>query len=174
MTSLSLPGNRTLWLEEAAKGFKLEPTLGGARLELSVKAWASEGTPATPLLLSAALLVGKSTGYNLQELVRLSTDGMVHTSTQPNRIALTGHVSGQALLEAEELRAGGPLWLVLRGLRGTTVAGEPAGLVEATPSGELMVEVLSEEWGTQLEKVSAASYMALISYSYGQVASSYE
>ncbi|KOV71364.1 MULTISPECIES: hypothetical protein [unclassified Streptomyces] len=54
--SLNLPNGNTLWLEEAPRGLRLQPVLGGARLELSLRTWANQATPQTSLLLSATLL----------------------------------------------------------------------------------------------------------------------
>ncbi|EST17912.1 hypothetical protein [Streptomyces roseochromogenus] len=156
--SLNLPNGNTLWLEEAPKGLRLQPVLGGARLELSLRTWANQATPQTSLLLSATLLVGQNPSHDLQELALVSVQQAVNVTVSPNQTVFVGHVSGQALLETEELRAGGALWLVLRRLRGISVGGDPVGF-EFSSGGDLAVEVFSEQWSTQMEKVSSASYI---------------
>jgi hypothetical protein len=160
MTTLSLPDGNVLWLEEAPKGLQLTPVLGGARLDLSVRIWASQAATRTDHLLAATLLVGDSPNTGLRELTRLSVDQVVTTLTRPSQIIFTGRVSAQALREAEEIRGGGPLWLVLRDLRATSVGGDPApaGFAQATGT-DLIIEVYAEEWSTQLEKVTPSSYV---------------
>ncbi|MGW7529098.1 hypothetical protein [Streptomyces sp. NPDC054783] len=102
--------------------------------------------------------MGKNPSQDLRELALVSVQQAVGVTVSPSQTVFVGHVSSQALLETEELRAGGALWLVLRDLRGMSVGGDPVGF-ELSSGGDLQVEVFSEQWSTQMEKVSAASYI---------------
>jgi hypothetical protein len=139
----------------------LQPSLGGARIELSVRGRANRAQPATNLMLSATLLIGRTT-HDLRELAPVTVQWIVRTAVQPTNITFVGHVSTQALLELEELRQGGELWLAVRDVRATSIDGEPLGLAQGTDSGSLMIHVLSEEWSIQLEKVLNASYVDIL------------
>ncbi|MHA6761443.1 hypothetical protein [Streptacidiphilus sp. PAMC 29251] len=140
----------------------MQPVLGGARIELTARNWTNQNTEQLHLQLSATLLVGKSPNVNLEELALVSVQRSVATNVSPGQATFVGHVSGQALQAVEELRAGGSLWLVLRGIRGTTVTGDPAGPVECTSASDLQVEILSQEWSIQLEKATQASYIDIL------------
>ena len=80
---------------------------------------------------------------------------------QPNLtstpLVLIGNVSAAALRAVEEYRQSGPLSPVLD-LRAQAVYGDPAALTTSFGHG-LSIGQPTEEWVTQLENVTAASYV---------------
>lgn len=150
-TSFNL-GGTILWMEEAAHGLELKPEYDGARVELTVKAYANQAVPQMTLQVSGTLQAGHAMHHERHVLTSVTASNLVTVNPTPTGLAFGGHVSAQALREVEEMRGGGPVWLVLSNLRAIGLTGERTGLTEFT-GGELAVQVLSQEWSTEMEKI---------------------
>ena len=160
-SSFTLPGGTVLYLEEASRGLRLYPALDGARLELTVKVWASQAVPQLSMQMSANLQASRRPHHDARRIGPVRPTGLVTVNPSPTQVVFTGHVSAQGLREIEEMRHSNALWLTLTDLRLTGAVSEPAGLAEFTGT-DMPIEVLSEEWTTQLEKVTATSYVEIL------------
>jgi hypothetical protein len=160
--SLSMPDGSSLQLDEAPGFLSLEPALDGARVTVRLTAWtANPPAGQTAAMMTADLLIGGPGGTaHRPRLASLSADALVYNHGTPTQITLSGHISAAALREAEEVRAGGDLWLDLR-LKAVTLAGEPPRLSEAG-GASLAVQVHAGTWAAELEKVSSASYAEIL------------
>ncbi|MBC6463480.1 hypothetical protein [Actinomadura sp. HBU206391] len=86
---------------------------------------------------------------------------LIAANPTPTQVVFVGHLSAHALREVEETRQGGSLWLALGELRATGLADEPVRLADFSGT-DMPIEVLSQEWTTQLEKVTAASHVEIL------------
>lgn len=157
---INLPNGAVLQVDEAPKALRMTRLFGGARIELTVAVSANQNTsPASRLI--ATLVAGHSNNQGQTELCEVVVENLVNASQRPVQYAFVGRTSDQALRELEEMRQDGPVWLTLRRMRAVSIAGDPLGLVESG-GGDLSIHLLSQEWTTQLEKVTSASYVDIL------------
>lgn len=164
-TNLSLNNHVNLTLEEPPQGgITLTRALGGARVEVRVKAFTNvspEGAlGGMSLAVNLQLRAGRAHQVPLQLCVA-ETESLFTPGNYPSTVTLAGFVTDQALRELEEVRAGGTMWLNLDSPRVTWVEGTPPVLNQVTGNG-LAFQVYSEPWAEQLEKVVASSYVHLM------------
>ncbi|WP_149264394.1 hypothetical protein [Actinomadura sp. K4S16] len=159
-SSFDLPG-AILWLDEAPRGLRLYPAYDGAKVELTVRAWASQTNSSDSVRLAATLTAGPRPHQGQQPLGRVLATNRITVSSSPTALVFTGYVSGQALREVEEMRQGGPLWLELNDMRADGMTGGRVALLEFSGSN-LPIEVLAEEWASQLERVTASAYVEIL------------
>lgn len=164
-TSMTLSNDLILRVEETPQGVALVSVLGGARLELRVQVFTNKQPhPALGgVRLSGTVLIGNAVIARQHELCAVSSDYTFTPQVSPQTVTLQGYVSARALLELEEVRLGGPLTMALEGPTAVWVDGNPPGAsMMQTRGTALTFQLYGEQWLSQLENVTAASYVEVM------------
>lgn len=164
-TSMTLLNDLILRVEETPQGVALVSVLGGARLELKVQVFTNK-EPHSALggvRLSGTVHVGNTMISRRHELCAVNTDYMFNPQVSPQTVTLQGYVSTEALRELEEVRLGGPLAMALEGPTAVWVEGNPPGASMMQARGTaLAFQLYGEQWASQLENVTGASYVEVM------------
>ena len=173
---LDFGNGHTVRFEDTARPLRLWPAVGGARIDLGVRASAgSDTTPATPYRVSAVMNIGANPTLGQLPLCQLTMDSAIQPGRDGGTFTLHGFLSDAQLRAAEEIRgAADDLWIRLEitavMVEETAVTGgaqnpapshtHQARLVDRTAS--LAFALSSGEWLKAWEQAAAGSYMEVL------------
>jgi len=157
MTTINLDNGTTLELEPARHLLRMTPAVGGANLELTIRAIAA--APVGRVVLAAAVYVADSTQMGRRFLCRALARSHVVPVGRGAEVVLQGLISSEQLRAVEELRAGGNLTLGLE-VEVHGVMADPLGPV--VWSGQLNIPVSAGEWSTQVENVDGGTVVEIL------------
>lgn len=160
MTTIDVGNGDRLDFEPARDALRLTPGVGGAGIELQLKVGRmTESTNPSRYRIAAVLDISRRSQQGRRRLCRLQAGHLITPTVRPTSFSLHGFASDEQLRVAEELRAGGgELWFNLT-LDVWTVE-DPAGLTGF--NGYMDFAITAGEWGTQLERVDAASLVEIL------------
>lgn len=160
MSTIEVGDNDRLDFEADREAVRLYPAVAGARIDLRLRAGRMRETvPPRQYRIAAHVDVSKLSQQGRRRLCRVETDHLVTPAPRPTPFELTGFISDEQLRVVEDLRAGGDLWFALS-LNVWTVCGDPVALTAHT--GSVDFSILAGEWGAQLERVDAGTFVELL------------
>lgn len=149
-----------LQIDVARNALSLYPGLAGAQIELRLTAYRTNAEAANTFYQTCAVMYfGPSSNMGRRRVGEVRQSGSRSFGISPQQINLVGLVTDEQLRAAEELRAGGDLWITLE-LEMATIAYAEGGLT--TYSGTFSFPVTPGEWGPQVENVEAGGYVEVL------------
>ncbi|MEV0611186.1 hypothetical protein AB0I61_33055 [Polymorphospora rubra] len=183
-TTIDLGDNDYLQLEPARRALRLNPGVGGAQVELTLKiSRARDLSPGVPYRVHALLFVGDGQSLGQRMLCALQAPHLVTPLVRQGDVQLVGFATDEQLRIVEQLRQGGDLWVNLRlsvssvGLLSDSTRGvtQSTGNLPATGadvtfdrplltsrSGDLRFDINAGEWGAQMVAVLAATFVEVL------------
>jgi len=160
MVAINLNAAGVIQFEAARDAFRLYPAVGGAQIELTMRAWrADERKESLPCTVVATMSVGRHPNVGQRPVCDLRYAHIFSPTTQGNQVQLKGFITDHQLRVIEEIRNGVALWVNLE-LAVTCLDGDPRQLLESW--GNEPISIQSGEWAEALERVDTGSYVELL------------
>ena len=148
MVAINLNAAGVIQFEAARDAFRLYPAVGGAQIELTMRAWrADERKESLPCTVVATMSVGRHPNVGQRPVCDLRYAHIFSPTTQGNQVQLKGFITDHQLRVIEEIRNGVALWVNLE-LAVTCLDGDPRQLLESW--GNEPISIQSGEWAEAL------------------------
>lgn len=160
MAQVNLQQAGRVQFEPARDAFRMFAAIGGARVELTMKATRlDERKDAPQCQVTASMSAGRDPNMGQRFLCDLRQENLINPITQGTGTTLSGFIADHQLRVIEAIRRGAALWVSLT-LTVTCIDGEPARLLRESATENFNIQ--PGEWATALEHADAGSYVELL------------